>query len=322
MYRSGLIIGKFMPLHKGHEYLINTALEQCVRLTILVVDNPDYPIPAATRVDWILDTFPQVECWFIPDIYDDDNSDAWADHARATLAPGYDDLDVVFTSEEYGEPWARALGVAHVCVDLPRRLFPISGTELRKNFWDHAEMVGPRVRRSFVKKIVIAGGESTGKSTLARALAERLRTAHVIEYGRPYWEGRQHTPLPWRPDELDHIFDMQMLMEDKLATVANRFLICDTDWLATYVWQRDHLGITEYMYPSIGNAHWRANLYLVCQTDIPFEDDGTRDGDEQTRERQQADTLALLRRHELPYIMVQGSLDERLDFCERVLGWM
>jgi cytidyltransferase-like protein len=61
----GLVVGKFMPLHKGHELLINTATKGCDELTVVVYDTPvDHPLakllPVEKRTQWVLDLFPQV----------------------------------------------------------------------------------------------------------------------------------------------------------------------------------------------------------------------------------------------------------------------
>ena len=52
-----------------------------------------------------------------------------------------------------------------------------------------------------VKRVVIIGAESTGKTTLARALAEHYKTPWVPEFGRFYTEARQPSWAPWRSDE-------------------------------------------------------------------------------------------------------------------------
>ena len=89
-----------------------------------------------------------------------------------------------------------------------------------------------------VKRVVIIGSESNGTTTLARALAAHYRTVWVPEYGRTYSEGRQHVAQPWRSDEFVHIATEQIRMEDAIARLANKVLICDTDAFATSIWNR------------------------------------------------------------------------------------
>ena len=82
-----------------------------------------------------------------------------------------------------------------------------------------------------VKRVVIIGSESSGTTTLARALAEHYHTTWVPEFGRTYSEGRQSCGQPWRSDEFTFIAIEQARMEDALATMANEVLMCDTDRL-------------------------------------------------------------------------------------------
>ena len=53
-YTVGLVVGKFAPLHKGHELVIKTALAQCESVLVLVYSNPDFSwMPAKTRAKWV-----------------------------------------------------------------------------------------------------------------------------------------------------------------------------------------------------------------------------------------------------------------------------
>src|SRR5205823_6493089 len=52
-FRSGVIFGKFYPLTRGHQYLIETALARCDRVTICVSHRPSETIPVAVRRGWI-----------------------------------------------------------------------------------------------------------------------------------------------------------------------------------------------------------------------------------------------------------------------------
>jgi len=63
--RRGLVFGKFMPLHRGHQHLIDTALSQCDDLTIVVYDSDppgDFaPMPVELRLGWLQALYPNVE---------------------------------------------------------------------------------------------------------------------------------------------------------------------------------------------------------------------------------------------------------------------
>jgi hypothetical protein len=82
-------------------------------------------------------------------------------------------VDLVFSSESYGEPFADALGARHVAVDPARRRFPVSGTAVRADPAAHWHLLGPPARAYLTPRVAVVGAESTGTTTLVRALAER-----------------------------------------------------------------------------------------------------------------------------------------------------
>ena len=311
----GVIVGKFYPFHNGHKYLIDTALSQVDELTVLVGDNPAYRIDARTRVAWIQDACPQATVLAIPEVPAPDDSPGWAAHTRAFL--GYAP-DVVFTSEDYGDAYAASLGARHVMVDHARARVPCSGTMIRADPLAHFDYLPAAVRAWFARRVVVVGAESTGTTTLARALAEHYHTAWVPEYGRFYWEGKviTHTAgeaAQWDSGEFVHIARMQAAMEDQLARSANRLLICDTDPFATSLWHRRYLGANaqSMQVRAIADAR-RYDLYLLTGDDIPFVQDGTRDG-ERIRHQMHAWFIEALQGSGRPYALLTGAHAERLQ---------
>jgi NadR type nicotinamide-nucleotide adenylyltransferase len=160
-----------------------------------------------------------------------------------------------------------------------------------------------------VKRIVIIGSESSGTTTLARALAEHYRTVWVPEYGRTYSEGRQYVGQPWRTDEFIHIATEQVRMEDALALLANRVLICDTDAFATSIWHERYMGAPSDDVKAI-TASRKYDLYVVTDVNIPFEQDDIRDG-ESFRQWMQGRFVEELSKGPTPMILVSGPHEER-----------
>jgi NadR type nicotinamide-nucleotide adenylyltransferase len=160
-----------------------------------------------------------------------------------------------------------------------------------------------------ITRVVIIGSESSGTTTLARALAEHYRTAWVPEFGRTYTEGRQYNPRPWRSEEFTFIAIEQARMEDALATLANKVLICDTDPFATAIWHERYLGTSSGEVRAIAAAR-RYDLYVVTDADIPFEQDEIRDG-ESFRQWMQGRFVEELSKGPTPMIVVAGPHEER-----------
>ena len=245
----------------------------------------------------------------IPDDRGDATSQAWA--VRTVRLLGHRP-DVVFSSEEYGPRYAAFMGARHVSVDVARRRFPISGTAVRADPWGTAEFLAPVVRALYVRRVCVVGAESTGTTTLARDLAGHYGCEWVPEYGRAYCEQRlaRAATIEWSTDDFVHIAVRQQADEDAAARRGGRLLICDTDALATSIWHERYLGTTSAETMRLADARSYA-LYILTGDDIPFVQDGTRDGEHIRGWMTDRFRQALSARSE-PWIEVRGSRAERL----------
>ena len=317
----GLVIGKFHPPHRGHRHLIRVALAGADDVTVIVCERADQQFPGALRAAWLREMAPQARVIVVEDALPADDSRAWAAYTREVL--GYAP-DLVFTSEAYGDAYARFLGARHVLVDLERRAVPVSATMIRRDPLAHWDRLDPCVRAHFARRVCVLGAESSGTTTLARALAAHYRTAWVPEFGREYFEAKQHLPGPmhWEQGEFAYIAARQNRLEDALARRCDRLLVCDTDSFATRIWQGRYQG---FVSPEVvrAAAGRRMDLYLLTDCGIPFTQDGTRDG-EHLRERMQRRFEGELRATGRSFILMAGTPEERLAravaACDNLLG--
>jgi NadR type nicotinamide-nucleotide adenylyltransferase len=321
----GVVVGKFYPPHAGHRHLIDTAAAQVDRLDVFVCDRRDQTIPAAIRASWLRETHahqPNVHVREIHDFEDDDNSEAWAHCIVEAL--GYVP-DVAFTSEDYGERFARCMGARHVSVDRDRRVMPVSGTLVRADPLKQWAYLAPPVRAWYAVRVAVVGAESTGTTTLARALAGHYGTDWVPEYGREYCEQLVASGEPleahrWKTEEFLEIARTQLAREDEAARRCNRLLFCDTDILATSVWHERYVGTASAELRAIAASRHYA-LHVLTDCDIGFVQDGLRDG-EHVREWMTArfrEELAATGRRWLP---VSGTHENRMSAVTRVLDEM
>jgi len=304
-----VVVGKFNPPHLGHLHLITTAAAQVDRVVVLLCDRADQTISAETRRRWLLDACPaNVEVIITPDDLPAAN-EPWA--ARAIDVLGRQP-HVAFTSEPWGPGWAAAMGAQHVMVDLERTAQPTSGTALRADLGANFEWLVPAARAELARRVVLVGAESTGKSTLAAALAESLGTVWVPEYGRFYWEGRRHVAVQdWTADEFVRLAVGQHRLADDLARKAVAgVVVLDTDALTTAVWAERYLGRASNAVERISEAN-RPDHYLVCAPDFEWVQDGTRESREHRRSMHEA-TLERVKAAGVAWTLLSGPPDERL----------
>lgn len=308
-WKHGLVIGKFYPPHLGHSYLIRKALQQVDRLTVIVCDHPEQTLAGSLRGAWLQEIFPEATVIIIPDHLPDDRSDLWAANTISVLGSA---PDVVFTSEQYGEPYAQHMGCHHVLVDLNREALPISGTMVRSNLVESLHVLEAPVRAHFVPRVCIIGAESTGTTTLALQLAEHFKTEWVPEYGREYWTEklRAGTEKVWNSEDFMAIARRQSEMEDEAARSANPVLICDTDPFATSIWHERYLGHPHAPLSEFASGR-KYSLYLLTGDEIPFVQDGYRDG-EHIRHWMHNHLCQALTASERPFKLLRGSPADRL----------
>ncbi|MGH6927512.1 MAG: adenylyltransferase/cytidyltransferase family protein, partial [Dongiaceae bacterium] len=179
---TGFLLGKFLPPHRGHQYLIEFARAYVDQLTVLVCSIAREPIPGALRYRWMCESFPGVTLIH----HTDEIPQAPKEHPqfwaiwRASIrrhVPGR--IDCVFASEDYGARLAEELGSRFVPVDIERRNVPVSGRAVRDDPMTHWEALLPAVRPYYLKRVCVFDDD---RSSLADALAAEFRTVCVHRY--------------------------------------------------------------------------------------------------------------------------------------------
>jgi NadR type nicotinamide-nucleotide adenylyltransferase len=277
-FATGVVVGKFWPPHRGHHHLIAAASAQCERLAVIVAWRPDQDLDALLRAACLREEHPEVEVLVVPDDVDAADSEGWADYTCRILGRR---PDACFTSEAYGEAWARAMGARHVSVDPERRAVPCSGRMIRADPLAHLEWLSPAMRAVYARRVCVVGAESTGTTTMAEALAAHYGTRCVPEYGREYCEvkWRHGYVAGWDTSEFVAIAREQARREDAAARQSGPVLVCDTDVFATALWHERYLGRRSPEVDAMARERV-CDLYLLTGDDIPFVQDGLRDGED------------------------------------------
>ena len=310
-----------MPYHAGHAFLIRTARAQVDELTVLVCTLAGDPIPGALRFAWVVESHPDCRVVHlfenVPQAPEDHPGfwPIWTDLVPRYAGP----IDVVFTSDSRGDELARHLSARHVCVDPQRTAFPVSAGDIRRDPIGHWQFIPPVVRPAYVHRVALLGTESTGKTTLARRLAETFGTVWVPEYGRAYCEHRDARTLT--SDDMDAIARGQIGDEEAAARLAERVLICDTDLKTTATWS-DLIAGTRSPWLRRVAAEQTYSHVLMMDDDVPWIEDGIRVLSAQ-RQRHTGMLVHELRAAAQPFTWIRGSFEERytqaVAVVERVL---
>ena len=177
-----------------------------------------------------------------------------------------------------------------------------------------------------LKKIVIIGPESTGKSTLSQLLAEHYATEWCEEYAREYLltHGTEYSY-----DDLLTIAKGQLALEEKYAlltvnrspstesdkrsTVNGKLLFIDTDMYVMKVWCEYVFGKCHpYIEEQI--AERKYDLYLLCNIDLPWVKDELREyPDEAPRRELYGIYKNILQNQSVPWVDISGNYEERLQ---------
>ena len=318
-FQHGLIVGKFAPLHAGHEALIRFALARCERLSVWVYSRPDFPtMPSPVRRNWLREVFPAhlfPNLTLLPDAPNPPLNDAPdAEHQQyvnAVLDAWNVRPDMVVTSEAYGPSLAERLNIAHLPFDPDRQQTPISGTAIRADVHASRQFLSPLVYAHFVERVAVVGAESTGKSTLAAALASDFGTHFIREYGREVYEREdgQLTPEHFLEIALGH-----RALEDEAARTPglNRYLFVDTTAATTLMWSyllcRTALPELHALADACKSRY--AHTFL-CADNLAHEQDGWRANTE-VRSVQQAFILQDMATRQIGFEVVWGSVAERV----------
>jgi NadR type nicotinamide-nucleotide adenylyltransferase len=168
-------------------------------------------------------------------------------------------------------------------------------------------------------RIVLYGPESSGKTTLAKALAKQFQTTWVPEFARNFlqekWDQKKEV---CSLEDLIIIAKGQINQENNLIKDANEFLFCDTNVLITKAWSETHFN--GYCAPEI--QYWvdtfKYDHYFLTDIDVPWQADDLRDRPN-SREQMFDYFENLLINKKASYTLLKGNLNLRLKRAKKTL---
>ena len=157
-----------------------------------------------------------------------------------------------------------------------------------------------------VRRVTVTGSESTGKTWLAERLAARFHTVWVAEFARQY---ALHKAAPLDASDVEPIARGQIEAEDAAIAHARSVAILDTDLVSTVVYATHYYGACPPWVERAARARL-AELYLLCDIDVPWVADPARDRPN-TRGEIHASFVKCLEEYGARYMIVRGAWDER-----------
>lgn len=302
--KVGVYGGKFNILHNGHMSALLKAYSSCDELFVFVMEdvefekeryashNLDY-IPAWKRVRWFTEELKGLENIHVTFIEhkNTDNIEDWrlggqlmidyiGKHSKYCKDGKF---DIMFSTEpSYDKTFKNLYPFAeHIIFE---KEFGLSATRiLNEGIFNHLDNVPKSVKRDFIKKIVILGGESSGKSTLTVKLAKYFNTEYISEYGRTHW-GFYNGGLGKVFDEEDYKYltYKQKTLEFEILDKCNKYLFVDTETIVTETWLNQYEQINNKVLSEISKSE-DYSLYILLTPDLEFHQDGTRNFGEESK---------------------------------------
>ncbi len=320
--KKGLTLGKYSPLHKGHQLVIETALKEMDHLFVMIYDSPETTtIPLSVRANWIKSLYPQVsvieafdgpaEVGYTPEIMQLQENYILSHMKDKAITHFY-------SSEPYGEHVSIALKAENRIVDIDRSAVPVSGTEIRKNPFAARAYLSDIVYRDHIVNVVFLGAPSTGKSTIAEILAHDFNTEWMPEYGREYWEKNQ-IERRLTLEQLVEIAEGHLDREESRLLKAKKYLFTDTNVLTTRIFSHYYHGKASSKLEEMAQQHAsRYDLFFLCDTDIPYDDTWDRSGDA-NRLKMQKMIIEDLETRKIKFIKLSGNLEKRVAKVKKIL---
>ena len=240
-YKKAFVIGKFHPPHKGHEMVIAHAANLAHEVVVAVEQQAGELIDVELRSQWLQQVVaPNVTVVPLHGIHpaapplDEKGQQRFWNHWKRVVASVAPDVDLVVSADAYGKKLAADQSADWAPVD--RSILPISSTWFKENPWERWSWLIAPAREHMVRRVVVVGAESTGKSSLCQQLARRADapTICVPEYAA-HWIAN-HQDKEWNDDALRIFENGQLASRKSCLPYVDKWMVEDSHLLTTMVW--------------------------------------------------------------------------------------
>lgn len=338
MYKTGVYFGRFCPPHRGHLYQMIEASTKCEKLIVVISDNApqteklcrEANLPTITyqlRKQWISQQL-QDMAHIVVRVLDEtdipeypDGWQMWSDRMRQVVP---EKIDAFFVGDnEYSDTLESYFPESVIeLFDPTRSRYPISATAIRENILGNWHYILGSARPFFAKKVLIAGTESCGKTTLTKCLAKLFNTSWSEEVGRYYandYLGGDETI--YTDEDFGRIAHIQYEQDYHALRNANKVCFFDTDATYTDYFSELYMGHRNMLVEQYID-HTRYDVLLYLLPDVKWVDDGMRlNGDEERRRLLNKKLMGMYRDHGFgdKMIVVSGDYNQRLSTAIKIV---
>lgn len=334
-YKVGMYGGSFDPLHIGHIHDMIRAASMCEELYIIISwCEGRESTSKELRYRWIYNCtkhMPNIKIMLLEDkavskeVYNSDYY--WEKGANDIKGLVNKPIDAVFCGTDYlgTNRFESLYSPESDVVYFDRAEVPISSTDLRFDVYENWQYIPPICRSHYVKRVLVVGGESTGKSILVQNLAIAYNTNFVREVGRDTCEVAGGEDFMNMDDLVENLI-RQKAEEIKMAQHSNRVMFVDTDALTTKFYSQfllkdlDEMGQCFKLSDAIADIN-RFDLVIFLEPTVEFVQDGTRSEEiASNREKYSQQIKELFDTQKIPYVSVDGSYLDRFDKAKKLIA--